>query len=158
MRLIPENLWPRRAPVPPGSTLTRREVRRLQQCLEHDRDAALSLALERRTLGRSAPKQGVIVEARDIGPARMGKIVQGRLRDVSEEGLSLALPVDIAASTRLHLTLHRVGEQAIELLCTARWSHALQDGFAVGCDAGVDWSASLCDLVTCDNPRPRLIA
>ena len=24
--------------------------------------------------------------------------------------------------------------------------------------AGVDWSASLCDLVTCDNPRPRLIA
>jgi hypothetical protein len=128
--------------------LSRRDVRELRRRLADSQKEALRLAVERRE-GERRQVVFVPVEVRSIGAGRRCDDVPCRLRDASREGLSLASRVPLPIDERLRLTIPREGGDVIELLCTVRWCHHDQVAgcYAVGCDAGVSWNDSLCDLV-----------
>jgi len=161
MRFLPSTFLPRRETPP--MRLSRGDVRLLRKRLaaeasvDHLRLAAVPDVFERRDDGRREVG-GVAVELRRIGPGRMGPALDGRLRDVSREGLAIASPLGIEAGERLRVAIAVGGARELEVLCTCRWSRPDRAAWVVGCEAGVTWCDSLCDLVLPPDAPVRRVA
>lgn len=153
MRLLPDFHGLTRRRHEPALRLKPRQVRDLQAWLEVTPQQIVAaatpdpLAIDRRDRRRQCIG-GIEADVRVIGAGRLGLALNARVRDVSADGLSFELPERLQAGEQVHVVIHPpTGRRSIELLCTVRWHRAQDDRFIVGCDAGVDWSDSLCDLV-----------
>ena len=130
-----------------------RAVRRWMQVTAADLVRAATpdvFAIDRRDRYRVAVRPAVEAELRVIGAGRMELPTACRLRDVSIEGLAVETDEPVAEGERVQATiLPPAGESGdpLSVLCTVRWCRPATEGWAVGCDAGVDWLNSLCDLV-----------
>ena len=108
---------------------------------------------------RQAPRVGGRAEAlvRRIGPCRLGPVESARLHDVSEHGLAVVVAGPVEVGGRLHVEvapppglprrLFRRGDSAVRLLVIVRHCRRCDDGFVVGCGAGVDLADGLADAM-----------
>ncbi len=145
--------------------LARRDVWAIRRLLDDDARQRLARAaqpdpmdafrvnsIDRR--GTHRDELGVAAEVRRINPGRLGAPVEAGVRDVSRDGLSLWLADELEAGDRLDVTIDAGGRREVVVLCTVRWCRPADGGYAIGCEAGVEWGDSLADLLLpADLPR-----
>lgn len=155
----------RKRPVAPARAeeqLPPEVVRRIERWLSAedafpDESTIHAIRMERRDgLRRALDVLRVRATVRIVGPGSMGHEINGGVRDVSSEGLSLLLDQPVPPDRQLRVVIQPTPEpgetwqqKPITVRCTTCWCRhdAVAGGYVVGCRVGVEWTNSLFDLM-----------
>lgn len=153
---------PQAAAFPAEEQLPPEVVRRIERWLSAedafpDEPTIHAIRMERRDgLRQAMDALRVRATVRIVGPGSMGVEINGGVRDISGEGLSLLLDEAVPTDRQLRVVIHPTPEpgemwrqKPITVRCTTCWCRYDQvaRGYVVGCRVGVEWTNSLFDLM-----------